>query len=171
MPLGWDLSRGRLAGLLLGLVVLACPVRAWAQLQSCTAALVPVAFGIYNPRATTDNTSTGSATVNCTGVLGLGVTLLIGYDVRLGPGGSGNTLARQMRNASGRTLNYSLRANSSTGMIWGESNGGGIVTNSGSWVLGLLTPPRLFTIYGRIPARQNVAVGSYSDSVLVTVSF
>jgi spore coat protein U-like protein len=168
MSLKWHLSRGRLAGLLLGLLLLACPVRAWAQ--SCSAALVPVAFGTYNPRTATDNTSTGTATVTCTGVLGIGITLLMNYTIRLDGGGSGNQLARQMRNAAGNTLNYSLRANSTNGTIWGDGSGG-TTTQGGSWLLGVFVPPRLFTIYGRIPARQNVAVGSYSDSVLVTVSF
>jgi spore coat protein U-like protein len=151
------------------MLLLACPVRAWAQ--SCSATLVPVAFGVYNPRSTTPNNSTGSATVNCTGILGIGVTLLVTYEVRLGPGGSGNQMLRQMRNAGGTTLNYSLRANSANGAIWGDGISGGTTTLGGGWLLGVLTAPRVYTIYGRIPALQNVAVGSYSDSVLVTVSF
>jgi spore coat protein U-like protein len=168
MSLTRHLSRGRLAGLLLGLLLLACPVRAWAQ--SCAATLVPVAFGVYNPRSTTPNNSTGSATVICSGVLGIGVTLLLTYEVKLGPGGSGNQLARQMRNARGSTLNYTLRANSANGAIWGDRLGG-TTSQIDGWLLGVFNAPRVYTIYGRIPALQNVAIGSYTDSVLVTVSF
>jgi spore coat protein U-like protein len=28
-----------------------------------------------------------------------------------------------------------------------------------------------FTVYGRIPARQNASVGSYSDTITVTITF
>jgi hypothetical protein len=52
------------------------------------------------------------------------------------------------------------------GAVWGDGTGG---TQSYSTPLTLLVPVTI-TVYGRVPAGQNVAAGSYGDSVALQPS-
>lgn len=97
-----------------------------------------------------------------------GVTLV----VRLGQGANGTSVDnRRMLHlgASGDLLAYGLYRDVSRTSVWGFSDGVDTVTRS-------LTVPNnssastTFTIYGRIPAGQNVTVGPYRDSVQITVT-
>lgn len=157
----------RAAPLLLLLLLAGMPLPAWAQ--SCAAALNPVAFGVYNRRLANDTTTTSSLTITCSGILPIGVTLLVNYTVKFGPGLSGNQLARRMYSGT-KSLLYQLRYGSQNGALWGDGTGGTTFA-SGSWLLGIFTPPQVYTVYGRIPTGQNVGAGSYADTVLVTVSY
>ncbi|WP_407809904.1 spore coat protein U domain-containing protein, partial [Staphylococcus aureus] len=86
-------------------------------------------------------------------------------DVTLSPGISGAALARQLRQ-SGHQLNYNLYTDNARTIVWGDGTGG---TSKVSTPLnGLLSFSVSVPVYGRIPARQWVAAGPYSDSVVVT---
>jgi spore coat protein U-like protein len=70
-----------------------------------------------------------------------------------------------MLSGTGDVLSYNLYSTSFS-TIWGD-----IASNSS--VTGFVNKdkPLDVTIYGRIPPRQNVSAGSYSDIITVTIDF
>ncbi len=125
-----------------------------AHAAHCSASAVGVAFGTYNVFNTTDLNSTGSVTVSCNQSVPFTIAL---------SAGAGTFASRALKNGS-VVLNYNLFTDAQRLTIWGDGSGG-TVTVSGS---GLQAS---FTVYGKIPARQNVSAGSYADTVIVTVSY
>lgn len=134
---------------------------------NCTITTAPVAFGAYDPivaNATTPRDSNGSVTITCT----KGATTTMGLDVG-GHSAQASGTTRAMTDGAGTPsyLSYELYQDAPGGTVWG---------NSGA---SLVTPPtapskapRSFTVYGRIPAGQDVPVAaSYSDTVVATVNF
>ena len=121
---------------------------------NCVVTTTDVAFGRYDPvvaNRTTPLDSQGAVTVTCT----RGVAAAVALD----QGQNGASGTPQMANGAAR-LPYALYADSGHTMParWGISFVGGAL-------------PRTLAVYGRIPAGQNVGVGNYEDTVLVTVTF
>ena len=50
--------------------------------------------------------------------------------------------------------------------VWGDA--GGALYSAGA---APSKAPRAFTVYGRVPAGQDVPAGSYSDTIVATVNF
>lgn len=161
---------------IIGLAVLA----AWAALAatraeaaySCSVAVVGVSFGSYDPLVAAPADSAGRVNVTCTNVPGTGVDT-VAYGVTLSPGMSGTYAPRQLAAGSAR-LGYNLYADSGRVQVWGNGSGGS-VTVSGSMKVGPGAGNGSRTnrhdVFGRIPARQDVAAGSYGDTIVVTVTF
>jgi len=141
-----------------------------AQALDCTFSTTGVAFGVYDPVASTASTATGNLTVRCTHIGG-GATKA-NYTAALSTGSSGTYAQRQMR-AGGSILNYNLFDGASYTRIWGNGTAGtGVIVGS------LLVNPgsnqvneAFHPIYGNIPAQQSAAIGSYTDTILVTLTF
>jgi spore coat protein U-like protein len=121
----------------------------------CNVQAATLAFGAYDPTAG-DLDATTSVDVTCTP----GTT----YEVGLGGGGAGDVANRQMANGPA-TLNYSMYRNAGRTLNWGNTptidtvagvGGGGVISH---------------TVYGTIPADQFVAIGDYSDTVIITVTY
>lgn len=130
---------------------------------SCSfSSVIGVAFGTYDVFASTALDSTGSMTIVCSGLQPMD---LITIDIGFGSGAVGTT--RYMLNGM-HALEYNLFADASRTLIWGNGSNGTVVQGPLSIAN---DTPTTWTVYGRIPAQQNVAVGSYSDSVLITVQF
>lgn len=129
---------------------------------NCTISTVGVAFGSYNVFGTTTVTSTGSVTINCVGV-GAGVAPV---SVALSRGNAGSFQPRTMLR-SGEPLNYNLYLDAAGTMIWGDGAGGSVQFSTS--VSNNQTVSR--TIFGRIPAGQDVSVGSYTDTIIATINF
>ncbi|HUP91869.1 MAG TPA: spore coat U domain-containing protein [Solimonas sp.] len=125
----------------------------------CTVTASTLAFGTYNPIAATNLDGTSTVGVLC--------TLNTPYNVRLAAGTNGSSVtARKMIRASGTELmSYSLFRDSSRSQNWGVTDNTDTSNGTGSGLL------QNITVYGRIPASENVPAGSYSDSVLVTVNY
>lgn len=137
----------RLIGLLL--VALAGQLHA-----DCTVSAGTVAFGSYNPFDQQAQDSAGTINVNCTPETSYVLSLSTG----------GGSYAQRQLSDSGELLFYNLYTNASRTVIWGDGSGGsGTVGGSGGDVN--------YTVYGRIPALQNVEAGIYGDSIIVTVTF
>lgn len=116
-----------------------------------------VNFGPYS--AVTGNTATGKLSVRCS----------IGskYSVALNNGnGMGATPAARRMTLDGGTgtLSYGLYQDSAFAIPWGSNLGSNTFSGTGSGV------QQTLTVHGRLPPGQNVAPGSYSDTVTVTVS-
>ncbi len=114
------------------------------------------AFGTYDTLSSTPLDAVGRISYQCSRER---------PTVQLSTGSSGSYTARTLRSGTG-TLQYNLYVNASRSRVWGDGSAG---TFTGSGNPGNVT--RTLSIYGRIPARQDAASGSYSDTILVTFVF
>jgi spore coat protein U-like protein len=160
----------KLAGAFLLLWLGWLPQNSWALCVGCTCSVTRadnIAFGNYQPFSSSDIDVAGTVEVYC--FVTLGVTASI--DIMLSRGSSSSYLPRTMMSGS-NPLNYNLYTNSSRTTIWGDGTGGtSIITRN--FILGLLGSITLTdTVYARLPAGQTTAaVGSYSDTITLTVEY
>lgn len=140
-------------------------VTAFAADAACTMSVTNVTFGPYDVFVSTPvDSDSGRVYVNCTQNVGT-ATVTIGASAT-----TGRFNPRGMKHTTGTdVLNYNVYTSSARAAIWGDGT-------SGTSVVQLSRPggrPRPWTasqiIYSRIPARQNVSAGSYSDNITVTV--
>jgi len=137
--------------------------------SSCTVTASNIAFGAYDPadaNATAARDAVGSVDVRCTRGTSTAVAAL---NQGLNPA-TGSTCANPLRQMSGggtERLRYNIYQDAARNTTWGcdASNSRAIPTFTTS-----LTPVQLVT-YGRIPAGQDAAIGSYTDTVQVAVTF
>lgn len=141
---------------------------------SCNVTATGVAFGVYNPLTGTDLNSTGNINFSCTRTGLLDLTPGVSYSIQPGPGNSGTYVPRRMSSGA-NTMNYNLYRDAARTLIWGDGTGGSSAQggNVSFPLLNLssVTRDNDHTIYGRIFGGQNVAVGSYTDTISVTVIF
>jgi spore coat protein U-like protein len=123
-----------------------------------------ISFGNYNPFLLTANDTTGNINVSCTAVVGV-----YPYQISLDPGAHGSFAARDMAQGSS-LLAYNLYLNLAHTQVWGDGTSG-TSTQSGNCIVVLNTCSNDNTVYGDLPAQQNVAVGNYSDTVTVTLNY
>lgn len=161
------MSRQRTAVLLVSgcIGVVSCD-NAWALLQTCTVSAVPVSFGLYNPLSGAPAVATGTVSVSCTVTL---LGLLESWTIALGTGNSGSFSARQMANGASR-LSYNLYTSAAYANVWGDGSGSTALVN-GSALLGVGTTNTDYTVYGRIPARQDAAAGTFTDTIVITLNY
>lgn len=148
------MTRGAIAAALCALLV-----PAPAPAQCVIDATSGVAFGGYDPLAAAPTDSSGSVTVHCL------VSILITID--LGTGGSGSYAARSLKSGT-EVLSYNLYLDAARQTVWGNAAGNGTVHYGPT--LGLLAAIAI-PIYARIAARQDVAVGNYTDTIVVTLNY
>lgn len=138
------------------LLLVAAPARAQCVIDGVTG----TAFGTYDTFSASPLDTSGSVIYRCL------VALTITID--LSTGSSAAYAARTMtRIGGGGTLTYNLYTDATRLVIWGNGANG---TGRYGPVLGLLTGVSV-PIFGRVPARQDVATGDYSDTVIVTLNY
>lgn len=126
--------------------------------SSCSVSATSLAFGNYDPLAASPLDGTSTVTVQC--------TLQTPFTIGLNAGtGSGATVAARKMTATSSTLTYSLYQDSGRTTVWGNTPGTDTMAATGT---GVAVP---FTVYGRIPAAQNVLTGNYADTITVTVTY
>lgn len=129
-------------------------------IDSCTVNAAPMSFGNYNVITGGTLDIVGTVTPHCT----TGTLYAISLDAGVG---SGATMqVRQLTGPVGATLMYSIYTDVNHTTVWGDGTGGTVMqsgTGNGA------TQP--ITMYGRIPAEQNPTVGTYSDTVTVTLTY
>lgn len=157
------LSAALLSGLLA--IGVAAPSPALAcTLCSCTATATNIAFGAYDPTSSTPSDTSGTVTVNCTGL----VSLFGSIDIASSAGSSGNAAQRTLRQGT-NTLNYNLYVNGARTIVFGDGSAG--TQKITTPLNGLLFFGQSVFIYGRVPARQWARSGSYSDAVVITIAY
>jgi spore coat protein U-like protein len=147
-------DRGALAGSATANLAVSATVN-----NNCTISTVAVSFNPYDPlSATPDDSTGGSVTITCT--KNSAPTIGLGFGQHESPTGQAN-----MSDGT-NPLMYALYKDAPGGAAWGNSG------------VALLTPPatpskapRTYTVYGRIPAGQDVPSGTYNDLVVATVNF
>lgn len=101
--------------------------------------------------------ATGAVSVNCTS----GTT----YDVGLSNGlnGDGPTQRRMM--LGDQSVTYGLYRDAARSQPWGNTIGSDTASGTGAGAVQNLT------VYGRVPSQSTPAPGTYSDTVVVTVTY
>lgn len=130
---------------------------------SCSVATTAVTFGTYVPSSL--KTANGNVAVTCSAL----VIFTAAYVISMAKGNSATYTPRFMSLASNK-LNYNLYTSAAFTSIWGDATGGTVAVNDSYTSIGLSTT-RNYTVFGRIPASQFVHTGTYTDSVLVTVTY
>jgi spore coat protein U domain-containing protein, fimbrial subunit CupE1/2/3/6 len=127
---------------------------------ACNVSATTLNFGAYNPANATALNGTSTISVYCTGGSPYTTALNIGS-------GGGTFATRTLLNGSD-TLNFNLYRDAAYSQVWGDGSAATFtVAGTGS---GLLTANTL-TVYGQIPISQDKAVGTYTSTITVTVSY
>jgi spore coat protein U-like protein len=128
-------------------------------LSACVVTANSLAFGNYNPTSATATDATATFDVLCTAGTSYSVGLNAGTK-------AGATVTTRQMSSGANALSYSLYSDSGRNTNWGNTPGTDTPSPTTAGVL-----PSTFTVYGRIPAQQNVQAGSYTDTVTITVSY
>lgn len=152
--------RTRLTCLPLALAALLAPGFAAAV---CNVIGPNLSFGQYDTLSAFGATTSGTVSVTCDDAPPPTVR------VEVGPSAvSGGVQPRRMRHLAGTdTLAYNLYIDAAGASIWGDGSAGAVTLSDRVHK----SKPWLPTIYGRMPAGQDVSVGSYADSITITIVF
>ena len=126
---------------------------------ACTISASGINFGTYSVFSATPDDATGTVTVDCTNTDN-------NVSVTFSAGASGTFAARTMKKGA-EALSYNLFAEASRTTVVGDGTSGSVYFFSAHPG----NPPQTITLYGRIPALQDVSIGSYTDTVLASVNF
>jgi spore coat protein U-like protein len=148
----------RLAAVLLALTLGTAAV---ARAASCSFMSVsPMNFGPYDVFNPSPTDSVSNISYSCNG----GATLTIG----LSAGATGTFGQRRLVRAGTFTMNYNLYMDAGHTAIWGDGTGGSMVSGPTMPADGVVV---MVPIFGRIPAGQDVGLGTYTDTITVTLNF
>ena len=131
-----------------------------AMAAGCVVSTSGIAFGSYDPLQAAALDSAAELAVRCTAPTAYGVALGMGagrYDGRLLSGGG-----------RGAGLVYNLFVDASRTTVWGDGSASTALVSGVAPDGGVSAR---HAVYGRIPARQNLPAGTYSDSVGILVSY
>lgn len=126
-----------------------------------------VAFGAYDPVVTN---ASGGSDLDGTGSVGVKCTPGNGTSISLDSGANASGNQRRMQGPTGSSsafLNYNLFSDSARTTAWGNGSNG---ASSFAITAASNAAERTFTVYGRVPKGQDVNVGSFTDTVQVTVN-
>ena len=125
--------------------------------KACTVTATPMAFGDY---LGAQISSTATISASCTA----GAGYQVGLDAGTTPGATVNH--RSMTGPYSSQLSYNLYSDAGFSINWGNTPGTDTVTGAG------IGSAQALTVYGVIPAGQtSAAAGSYSDTVIVTLTY
>jgi spore coat protein U-like protein len=132
---------------------------------ACVVSTNAVSFGSYDPlsaNASAALNGTGTVTVTCTN--GTDGTITLGEGANADSGSSTSVPLRRMSDGAGNFLSYFLYQDPSRNNVWANTAGTGSVHNGDGTSTAL-------TVWGQVTGGQNVPAGSYSDTVVVTITF
>ena len=135
-------------------VILAAVEGRPASAASCTITSSGVNFGAYDPIDSLDTLGTGTIKFGCDTPVSANIAL---------SGGGRSTVDHAMSNGSNQ-LGYGLYVDPQRTVPWGDGTGG-------SQTMSVDGTSGDRPIYGSIVARQRVSAGSYSDTIVLTVSY
>ena len=153
-----------LIALLLTFFVILKAEMAFSQTE-CTIGAIPMSFGNYDVFSIAPTDGAGTVTVNC-GRRVVRATVTLGVSST-----SGAFIPRRMKRLAGTdVLDYNVYTDPSRTVVFGDGTGG----TSDIRPRRPPGPPanwsQTITTYGRIPPRQDVSAGAYSDTLSVTVT-
>lgn len=131
---------------------------------ACTISTVPLEFGNYDPivdNKTAPLTGTGFVSTTCT--IGSDVIITLGQGANPAGGSTDTIPLRQMASGNDR-LAYFLYSEPTRITVWGNT----ALTGKADTGTGAASQ---LTIYGAVTGGQNKPVGSYTDTVVATVTY
>lgn len=133
--------------------------------DNCTISTTALAFGNYDPivaNASSNLDGTGTVTITCT--LNDAVTIMLGQGLYADAGSTDAAPARRLKDGGTNHLSYALYSDSGRSVVWGNDATVDLdATGTGA--------AEEHTVYGRVASGQNKPAGSYSDTVVATVTF
>jgi spore coat protein U-like protein len=148
---------------LAALTLVVCANANAAAGPTCSVAASGVAFGNYNPLANANADSSGSVSVTCTGSTGVTYTIAASA-------GTGTYSTRQQVSGS-HALKYNVFIDNNRTTVWGDGSQGTSLI-SGNMTATSTGTTQTSTVYGRVfSGQQTASVGSYSDTLTLTVTY
>jgi spore coat protein U-like protein len=135
---------------------------------TCTVSASAIAFGNYNPLSSTGDSAVGSWSVICNAI-GSGSATVAGT-LTLSTGSSGTYAARTMKSGT-HALQYNIYLTPSHAQIMGDGSAGTFAPSDSGTVTAGQVYQVTGSLYGFMPPSQDVPAGSYSDSIVVTVTY
>ena len=136
---------------------------------SCTVTAGGIAFGLYNPLSGSSDAAAGTLRIDCSG-RGTGSTTITA-NLTLSAGLSGSYATRTMLFGTNK-LDYNIYWSTAYSQIMGDGTGGSFGGTTGAFTVAAGgTSSATGTMYGLVPASQDVAPGSYADTIVVTVTY
>ncbi len=130
----------------------------------CTVTVTGIAFGNYNPLASTHDDSSGNIGVVCTPTTAGTVSYTIGI------GAGSGTFATRLLTQNSESLGYNVYLDSMRAQVWGDGTAGtGMISDS--YTISQTPVTRTYGVYGRIPGKQNKGAGSYADVLTITITY
>jgi len=130
---------------------------------ACLVTAPNLSFGPYDGLSGAPATTSANVVVTCDESPPPTVAILLGPSA-----GSGGFFPRRMRQDAGTDfLAYNFYADPGASAVWGDGSGGTVIRSARVFK----NKPWTVTIYGRVPPGQDVAVGSYSDLLTITINF
>ncbi len=128
---------------------------------NCRVIVPPLSFGTYDPLAT-HATQPADASVNLTVTCTRNTAAAVSFDFGLhAPSGSDRAMSGQ----GPEPLHYQIYRDAARLQVWAQGSEAMRVISHG-----VGTPDQL-TVFGRIPPRQEVEPGAYTDVLTATVEF
>ena len=124
----------------------------WAA--TCTVSAGGIAFGGYDPFINQNLDSVGTISINC--------NVATAYSIALSPGGG--SYDERMMTSGIHQLLYNLYTDATLTTVWGDGTGHSATVGGNQAIAN-------HTVYGRVPGAQNAHVGSYNDTIVVTLTF
>lgn len=125
-----------------------------------------LAFGAYDPvganGASGVDLDNSASTISTTCTNGSSANITLGQGANPDVSSTAAAPLRQMSDGATHVLAYNLYSDSGFTTVWDD------VTGVGTTGTGVAVP---VTVYGKIPKGQTVPVGSYTDTVIATVTF
>ncbi len=166
-------ARARSFALRCALAALLALGSAGAQAHACVVTATPLAFGSYASPQGPRVDSSATVQVRCTPTYLL-LACQVSYTLSLSVGQTPSGGVRRLSAGAG-LLRYDLYSDAARTQPWGDGGASGALVGGSisTGLLGLvcLQGSRNHTVYGRIPAAQNVPVGVYADQVVLTVTY
>jgi spore coat protein U-like protein len=144
------------------------PVTASVTANCTISTASAVAFGAYDPVVTNATSgsplvATGTINVSCTSGASTTVTLSEGTNHDTGTSTAAAPV-RRMNDGGTNYLSYQLYSEGTRTTVWGDTAPTGLAYSG-------IGSQESLTVYGRVPGAQNVPSGSYSDTVVATITF
>jgi spore coat protein U-like protein len=125
--------------------------------SNCTVGSTAISFGSQGILSSNTDAQ-GTLTVQCTDALPYAVSLDGGLS------GATNPTQRKMTFSTG-TVTYGLYQDSARSQAWGSTTGTNTISGTGTGFTQTLN------VYGRVPAQTTPKPGSYSDTIVATITY
>jgi spore coat protein U-like protein len=131
----------------------------------CSLITSSLLFGSYVPTNPSPHDVAANITLDCqNGGGNVVLAIQINQGVQPAPGSTANNPIRRMSNGTGGRLRYNVYRDAARTQVWGDTLTSAFYPGNGPF-------PMTIPMYGRIPASQLQAAGSYTDMLTATVYF